>query len=420
MSEPSARALVLPVPSGVTSRMANRYPMKFVPGIGGYPFTRWLGLTFVGLFFAGACATPYQKPMPEQNFVRRARPEIEKFLQRVVPGSQLAPEGEAGTVELLDASLFEDGLFFETWNLSVRLGEQRTPLVLKIFPDEDSAERSRIAFENAERFGWPVPKTYFRGPVSPYQSLPGLLMEYVGGETLTAWMRRSFQDGEVAHDALEKTARSLGTLLGNLHTASATPRTDAARSGKEQLKQLLQHCRDHYWCGPMAMERFSSLAEEMDGTFMVFSHNDLYEDHIVVNGEGEVTHLIGLHSAGFADPALDAGSFLSHLLVIQRVARQAELGVPNPVDEERKRSAEAFLGAYQQACIPCREDWGGMVRRIKGYTWLRLGNLLASLGGNPHAQQMATRIYADKVGLFAADPYSLLSIYLYGADESSL
>lgn len=377
-------------------------------------------MTCAAMCWVGACASTYQKPLPEKNFVQQARPEIEKFLQRVIPKSSLAKEEVPRTIELLDASLFEDGLFFETWNLSVRVNEQRTPMVLKIFPDEAASERSRVAFENAERFDWPVPQTYYRGVVDPYRGLPGLLMEYVEGETLTAWMRRTFRSGTVPSDALERSARSLGTLLGKLHTASARPRTDIARSGKQQLQQLLERCRDFYWCGPMAMERFTGLADEMDGPFMVFSHNDLYEDHIIVDDEGEVRNLIGLHSAGYADPALDAGTFLSHILVIQRVARQVELGVPDPADEECKRSAEAFLGAYKQACVPCREDWDATVRRIKGYTWLRLGNLLASLGGNPHAQEMATRIYAGKVGLFAADPYALLSIYLYGADESSM
>lgn len=366
-----------------------------------------------------ACAPRYVKPVAEGDFVRQAMPRLEAFLQRVLPQTEFFGS-RTGEIHLLGATLFEDGLYFETWDLLVEVGTEQHPLVLKLFPDPSAALRSEIAYRHARQFGWPIPTEHYRGTVEPYRSQTGLLMERVPGETLSAFLRHRYPDQAVDPAVMTTAMQSLGKLLGKLHTASAVPRTGDARSGKNEMARLIENCRDYDWCGPITMARFRAMAGEMDGPLMVFSHNDLYEDHVMLDDTGQATRLLGLHSARYADPALDVGTVLSHLLIIQKLTRYAELGVKNPTTAEMKQSAEAFLGAYREACLPCQADWPQMVRRVKGYTWLRLGNLLASLDGNPHAQEMVSRVFAEKVELFAEDPFAKLSVHLFGADESRL
>ena len=142
---------------------------------------RWVPLLLA--FVVGGCATGGGKPLASAEFLKGAKGGLEGFVQ-TLPGS-------GPGARLQEATLFSDGFYHESWRLIYMFNGKRTKVALKIFPNQDSAQKSLKNYAMARAAGWPIPKELYRGTVAPYQNRPGLVMEYIEVPTLAKERKKS-------------------------------------------------------------------------------------------------------------------------------------------------------------------------------------------------------------------------------------
>ena len=112
-----------------------------------------------------------------------------------------------------------------------------------------------------------------------------------------------------------------------------------------------------------------------------------------------------MHNGSEGDPARDVGTLLAHTLIINPIARDLIYGVRNSTPEEAKLAAEAFLRAYRVGFgEKDPAEWKALVERAVGYAWLRVGELLMKLQGNPHTEALIRLVNQKKAALFVLDP----------------
>jgi len=363
---------------------------------------------FISCFlFIAACGAPQQqvKPIASADLVENAKPRIELYLIRAFVGKDY--DGKTvGEVKLIDAKLFSEGFSHETWKLDVEVGGELAEFVLKIYPNWTIADRDADNYRQAGLFKWPVPKVVLRDTAEPYRPFPALLTEYVPGETLSGYIKNKYRNVvDIPPKEIADLYKAVGRRLGELHRFSKRPRQADDVSGKAHMEKLILKCEVENWCGPKAVKRFKSLADDMDKEEVTFVHGDLYESQMVVNEYGRVEVFLDLDHAGCADPAWDVGSMLGQISVINPLAREAYWKVKNPTAEEVKQSAESFLVAYKTAAGYDGEKWKEFVARVKAYMWLRVGQVIMKLRNNPHADPFIKILDNRKVALFIIDPF---------------
>lgn len=359
---------------------------------------------------AAGCASGHGKPVASAAAEQAAEPALERYLQRVLTARGLHDQPVAA-VKLLEARLFRDGYYHESWRLKAEVDGAVQLFALKVFPDERAALRSQRNFTAARTFGWPVPVEIDRGPAEPYLPLPALLMLHAEGRTLADSLRQTTDQGKPVEPAeVAALYRELGTRLVAFHKASLRPRQPGDVSGGEAMKSLLWKCEFERWCGPQAQQRFQALVPQLDDDQVAFVHGDLYEAHLVFDDRGTLTRVLGWHDADYADPMQDVGVVLSHMLIIAPVGRQLTLGVPDATPAEMRACAQAFLEAYRSGLQVSDPAWKEMVERAKGYMWLRIGQYVTRLRDNAHARRLVQLLDAQKVALFVVDPFTKYEI----------
>ena len=356
-----------------------------------------------------ACATPTApvssiKPVASDALVDKAKPKLEAFLKRVLPGKEIHDK-KIEDVKLVEAKLFSEGHINETWKLVVEVDKRLVDLVLKIFPDAPRAEANAAQYRAALAHEWPVPMEYVRDKALPHSDRPSLLMEYITGGTLQTRIKRQFdKDNKMDEDKTIASYEAIGESLGALHAKNLRDRKEGDRSGKKLLEDMITTCKKEGWCGPMARERLTKLAAEMDKGKVTFTHGDLYESQVVLRADGKVASFLDLDQSGYADPAIDVGSLLAHIVLINPWTRDIMWDVADPSKRETKEAAEALLGAYK-ANAGLGDDWPHFLGRVKGYMWLRLHHVLGKLRGNVHAAELMEELEVQKRGLATTDPF---------------
>ncbi len=343
-----------------------------------------------------ACASSAAKPVDTPELRKTAQPDLAAFLERAV----------GGDAKLVKAEPFSEGFMHETWKLTAEVAGKQTAYALKIFEDEAAAKRDESNHRTARELGWPVPEDVVRGPAAPYKSLPSALLAFVPGESLAGAIQRLVKADEAAAPAaIAKVYGKLGERLGALHAKGKRARQQGDISGTAGMMELAERCDIERWCGPYATKQFRQGAEDLDGKEVTFVHGALHEAQIILNREtGDVASFVDLDEAGYGDPALDVGTVLSHMLLVNPVTREAAWGVAAPGAAELKASAEAFLGAYK-ASAGVAEGWEQFMSRVRGYMRVRVGRLLLQLRGNVHAKALIELVDKRKIALFVIDPF---------------
>jgi len=167
-------------------------------------------------------------------------------------------------------------------------------------------------------------------------------------------------------------------------------------------------------CGPHSVRRMYQVAPMLDGDMVTFVHGDLYESQIITE-MGKVTAFLDFDECAAADPAMDVGYMLAHILLINPVTRESVWGAPTPTSDEIVATTLAFLKAYRAAAkLDDAGAWDTFLRRSKGYMWVRIGVLVAKLEDNIHGKKLLDLIKRNKVEPFAVDPFDLHGIKLEG------
>ncbi len=152
-------------------------------------------------------------------------------------------------------------------------------------------------------------------------------------------------------------------------------------------------------------------AEVMDGPEVTFVHGDLYETQVVMDPAGGVATFLDFDECAYADPAMDVGSILAHILLVNPVTREAVMGIRNPMPKEFVAPAERLLQAYRTAAgLSDAAQWQGFVARAKGWMWVRIGALAAKLAHNVHGEKLVDLLRRSKVEPFGTDPFRLHAI----------
>ena len=361
-----------------------------------YIFNRFRWAAVFSMLILGGCATGGGKPMASAEFLKGAKGGLEGFIQ-TLPGS-------GPGARLQEATLFSDGFYHESWRLIYMFNGKRTQVALKIFPDGDSAQKSLKNYAMARAAGWPLPKELYRGKVAPYQNRQGLVMEYIEVPTLAGYSRQRADEGLVDPDGIRVRYEGLGLTLGQVHRAGLR----TVRGDKQALKDiddLLERCEFDFWCGPKSMQRFEELKSKIIKGPITYIHGDLFEAHATVRDDGFVKAFLGMHHGSEGDPARDVGTMLAHTLIINPIARNLIYGIPNSTTEEAKFAAESFLRGYRVGFEQANAvEWEYFMSRAVGYAWLRVGELLMKLQGNPHTEALVRLVNNKKAALFVLDP----------------
>ena len=310
----------------------------------------------------------------------------------------------------MEASLFAEGYVHETWRLDVEVDGSLMPMALKIFPTPELSAANEAQFRTARAKGWPVPVEYVRGPVAPYGDRHGVLRECVPERSLAAHVRGLFAGGATP-DALDIAAAysEVGRALGRLHESNRKQQSEGRADGPRLLK-LAGRCESEGWCGPATKLRLESLAGKLDHGEVSFIHGDLYDEQVILDGDGRLAAFIDIDRARFGDPAEDLGSLLAHVLMVAPAARQVHWGVPDPTPEETKAVASRLLSAYREAAGFGVGAWADFLERVKAYHYLRLGVLLDRYRDNPHAAKLWAALDARKRQLVEADVFTALGL----------
>ena len=348
------------------------------------------------LVLVGCAGGGTYKPVASAEFVRGAKGGLEGFIQSL-------PNSGPGA-RLQEATLFSDGFYHESWRLTYSFDGKRITIALKIFPNEENAQRSLKNYAAARAAGWPLPKEIYRGTVAPYQAKPGLVMEYIKVPTLAAYARDRADEKTTDLEGVRVRYEGLGATLGKAHLAGLrTVRGD--KKALEDIDDLLERCEFDFWCGPKSMQRFEELKSKILKGPITFIHGDLFEAHVSVRDDGFVKAFLGMHHGSEGDPARDVGTLLAHTLIINPIARELIYGVPNSTPEEAKLAAESFLRGYRVGFDhKVQLEWDYFMSRAVGYAWLRVGELLMKLEGNPHTEALVRLVNQKKAALFVLDP----------------
>jgi aminoglycoside phosphotransferase (APT) family kinase protein len=222
---------------------------------------------------------------------------------------KLARRGDAVTWTPLAGGVSSD-----IWRVDV--GE-RTLCIKRALPrlkvaQEWDAPVERNAYEWAwlgfafERFPDNVPE-----PIASDASRGILAMAYLDPVRYPVW-KRKLLDGDVAPDA----AASVGSIVVQLHAASADNRDVAARFATDAIfhairlePYLLATAARH----PDLASALSALAERTAATRRALVHGDMSPKNILLGPRGPV--LLDAECAWYGDPAFDAAFCLNHFLL---------------------------------------------------------------------------------------------------------
>jgi aminoglycoside phosphotransferase (APT) family kinase protein len=358
-----------------------------------------------GLDTAGA---PSTKPEETPALVQKAFPAFEAYLKHVLPGKTLNEE-KVHEVKLVHAKPFTEGHVNEVWGLTIEVDGHLTDVVLKIFGTKALADANAEQFREAVAHDWPVPLEYHRGATTPYTERPSLLMEFITGGSLERRVKTGFKrDGTPDTIAIAAAYSELGTELGRLHKLNQRDRVGPDHTSAAALTDLLSRCEAAVWCGPEGKARLVAVAPVVDTGPVTFTHGDLYESQVIFRPDGRVAAFIDMDLAGFADPAKDVGSLLAHIAIFNPRVREDKWGVPNPSPEEVSASATGFLQTYRSAA-GLEHAWPAFMKRVEAHMWLRVGEWIDKMQGNPHGRTTIEALNREKRSLFADDPLAKLS-----------
>jgi len=343
------------------------------------------------------------KPTLDMVQEKAAQPKLQAYLARVLGG-------EGKTAKLTGAEQFVEGHVYETWRLQADVGGKPAEYTLKVFPGAAVAARDAENHQQARELGWPVPDDVVRGTLEPYSSKPGSLRVYVPGESLSMKLRARLQTGEGAEPAaVAALYAQVGEALGRLHAKGLRARKEGDISGAALVAELAKRCESEAWCGADTAKGLVAEAGELDAAQVTFIHGDLYESQVIVDDAGKLVSFIDLDEAGWGDPAIDLGSLLAHVLIVNAEARQAVMGAANPTPEELKATGTAILSAYQKAA-GLGDAWPAFAGRVQTYMRTRVGQLLFRLGENPHAKPLIEQLDKKKAALLTARPFTRYGI----------
>ena len=350
------------------------------------------------LLLVPACAGQASKPVDTPELRKEATPALQGYVARVL--------GAGGrSVKLVRAEPFPEGFTHETWKLTVEVGGEARPYAFKLFESDAAAKHDAESHEAARGLGWPVPADAARGSAEPYKAAPAVLRDYVPGVSLAQYTAAHVKAGKPGPE-LAPALADLGRLLGGLHSKGMRPRQAGDIDGAAALTELVELCELEGWCGPYARKQLLEASKVVNGGEVTFVHGALHEQQVLLDeATGKVVSLVDLDESGWGDPALDVGTLLAHLLLVNPVARERAMGVPNPDAAELKVCAEAFLGAYRKAAGLSDEAWRPYMERVKAYMRVRVGKLLLQLRDNVHAKQLIALVDKRKVALFVIDPF---------------
>jgi len=351
-----------------------------------------------------ACGAGTGKPVDTHALRLAARPKLAEYLRRAV-GKQGADE-----VRLIDARPFSEGHVHPTWQLFAVVGGKRQAYALKVFPDEAVAAAAADNYRVARELGWPVPADVARGSATPYADRPASLQELVPGRSLGATIEALLRRKPPATDeGIAALYGQLGRVLGGLHAKGKRPRRDGDLSGTRAMRELTRRCQADDWCKPALRVQLGDRAAGLDGPEVTFVHGDLYESQVIFLEPARLVAFVDLDRAGYGDPALDVGSLLAHVVLVNPLARWPVWGVPDPTEAETKASAEWFLAEYRKAA-GISDGWAAFLERVRGYMLLRIGRLLLELRGNVHAYPLLGLVQTGKEELLSGDPLARCGI----------
>jgi aminoglycoside phosphotransferase (APT) family kinase protein len=188
----------------------------------------------------------------------------------------------------------QDNIAYEVnGELIVRFAKQPDPA--------ETAREARLLTAVAEFSTLPVPTPVFTDPALgclAYFKLPGVQL--------------------LGQPRDPRIAATLGKWLAELHAVPAEHLSDLVDKDDEPLAQWLAEAAELYvpeqipavHRGPV--ERFLNTAPPPERPRLVFSHNDLGVEHVLVDA-GTVTGIIDWTDAAFVDPAYDFGRLLRDL-----------------------------------------------------------------------------------------------------------
>jgi tRNA A-37 threonylcarbamoyl transferase component Bud32 len=148
--------------------------------------------------------------------------------------------------------------------------------------------------------------------VLAYDEPAGLFaMEYLPPTRYPVW-KSQLLAGQV--DA--QVARAVGSLVGQLHAASAADPRSPARFATDDNFDALRigpYLRDTGRAHPDLEDRFAALAHRTAATHLAVVHGDVSPKNILVGPDGPV--LLDAECAWFGDPAVDVAFCINHLLI---------------------------------------------------------------------------------------------------------
>lgn len=380
---------------------------------------RSVGLAYLAL---AACASgPAEqaspgafKPIATVDKVAAAAPLLAEFVAGRLPGLDLGG-GAVKAARLLSAKPFAEGHVNETWFLVVDVDGVQTKFALKIFPTAEGAEVNHAQLLAAQSKGWRVPAEHYRGPVAPYTDRHGIVMEFIPGGSLASNVANKVAAaGEQGPDveAIAGMYGAVARVLGRLHEANRKQATGLRTAGA-QLRGLASRCAEGGWCGADVKARLEALAPALDTGPVTFTHGDLYEQQIIMREDGDgLAAFIDLDLARYDDAAADVGAMMAHILLINTRARKATQGVPDASAGEAKATADRFLAEYRKGAWMGDEEWAAFATRVRGHTYLRMGELLNRYARNPHARALMDVLEAQRKDLFTRDPFEAFGVTL--------
>jgi len=136
-------------------------------------------------------------------------------------------------------------------------------------------------------------------------------MEYLPPAEYPVWKARLLS-GQVDIQS----ARAVGDLIGDLHSASAANPSDAIRFATDDNFDALRigpYLRVTARAHPELQDQFALLAQRTADTHLAVVHGDVSPKNILLGPHGPV--LLDAECAWFGDPAFDVAFCLNHLLI---------------------------------------------------------------------------------------------------------
>ncbi len=151
--------------------------------------------------------------------------------------------------------------------------------------------------------------------------------------------------------------QTIATLLDRLHSMDAE---DAVAHGvrRDDPTAELRHAATTVGLGPELRNRVLRVVDRLEGRAAIrtLCHRDLRVEHLMVDGDGELTGLLDLGEVGVDDPAIDLALLHGELgaEVVTEIAAAMRTSDPGLVDAARAvRSLWPLL-----ELVPGGETWG--------------------------------------------------------------